>query len=91
MNLFSSFVIFYLGVVDNLTRLILVNAIHFKAKWANQFKIQDTRLAPFYITPTETVQVQMMSLYNKKFNYAYSEKLKAKILEMPYEVITIIC
>ncbi|MBU1910144.1 MAG: serpin family protein, partial [Verrucomicrobia bacterium] len=35
------------GVLDPLTRLVLVNAIYFKGKWASQFKAADTKEAPF--------------------------------------------
>lgn len=35
------------GSVDSLTRLVLVNAIYFKANWAEKFQEADTTDAPF--------------------------------------------
>lgn len=38
------------GVVDNLTRLVLVNAIYFKGSWEKQFKVEATKEVPFRMT-----------------------------------------
>ena len=35
------------GVVDSLTKLVLVNAIYFKGKWVKQFKEEATRETAF--------------------------------------------
>lgn len=37
-------------VVDELTKMVLVNAIYFKGKWQQQFKEEDTVEAPFRIS-----------------------------------------
>lgn len=37
-------------VVDELTKMVLVNAIYFKGKWQQQFKEEDTVNAPFRIS-----------------------------------------
>lgn len=74
-----------LGVVDSLTRLILVNAIHFKANWKLPFEETNTKEEPFHVSKTQTVPVQMMHI-KKKFGFTHSEELKAKILELEYEV-----
>lgn len=42
-------------VVDELTKLVLVNATYFKGKWEQQFKEEDTVEAPFRIS---TVMLQ---------------------------------
>jgi len=42
------------GVITALTRLILVNAVYFKGKWAEPFDARLTRDAPFYIVGAAT-------------------------------------
>ncbi|NXG14640.1 SPB6 protein, partial [Grallaria varia] len=37
------------GVVDSLTRLVLVNAIYFKGNWEKQFKKENTKERQFHI------------------------------------------
>lgn len=51
------------GIVTSDTRLVLVNAIYFKGKWNKQFKEQDTKDAPFYITKV-TVLKQRTQMEN---------------------------
>jgi serpin B len=69
------------GMVDPTTRLILVNAIYFKGKWAHQFNPTNTTNAPFSVTPSRSVQAPLMHL-NAEFNYA--EVDGAQLLELPY-------
>jgi serpin B len=69
------------GILDNLTRLVLVNAIYFKGRWASQFDQDRTRAAPFWITSNEAVQAPMMT-QSHEFRYAESDNLQ--ILELPY-------
>jgi serpin B len=49
------------GSITTLTRLVLVNAIYFKGLWAVPFKVEDTRNAPFHVSPGRTVHVPMMN------------------------------
>jgi len=49
------------GVLDALTRMVLVNAIYFKADWMDQFDANDTEDAPFYLLDGSDVTVDMMS------------------------------
>lgn len=71
------------GIINSLTRLVLVNAIYFKGNWANQFLKDRTMERPFKISKNETKMVQMM--YKKaKFNMTYIPDHCTKILEVPY-------
>lgn len=71
------------GDLDDDTRLVLVNAIYFKGKWAQPFDAKETRTEKFYVTENDTIDVQMMHL-KKKFYYKQDESLDAKVLELPY-------
>ncbi|XP_048363081.1 serpin B6-like isoform X1 [Sphaerodactylus townsendi] len=71
------------GIIDSLTRLVLVNAIYFKGNWANQFLQDRTVERSFKINKNESKPVQMM--YKKaKFNMTYISDYQTKILELPY-------
>ncbi|KAL9868127.1 LOW QUALITY PROTEIN: serpin B6-like [Geothlypis trichas] len=71
------------GILDSMTRLVLVNAIYFKGSWEEQFNKQSTRERPFQITKDETRPVQMM-FKEANFNMTYIGDLQTKILELPY-------
>lgn len=72
------------GSVDSLTRLVLVNAIYFKANWAEKFQEADTTDAPFRLNKNEKKTVKMM-YQKKKFNFAYIPEEKIRVLELPYD------
>ncbi|KAJ3654865.1 hypothetical protein Zmor_014021 [Zophobas morio] len=65
------------------TRLVLVNAIYFKARWREVFDKEATKTDPFYLNDADSVNVQMMHI-KKKFYYKGMKELEAQILEMPY-------
>ena len=69
------------GVLDSMTRLVLVNAIYFKGEWAARFDPALTSQEPFLVAPGSQVQVPMMKLKHE-FNYAESDGLQ--VLELPY-------
>ena len=73
------------GVLSEMTRLVLTNAIYFKGTWVKQFDKKNTREEDFKTTSGNTIKVPMMSLTEKdtKFNYAQTDNLQ--VLEMPYD------
>lgn len=72
------------GVVDSMTKLVLVNAIYFKGMWEEKFMTEDTTDAPFRLSKKDTKTVKMM-YQKKKFPFGYIPDLKCKVLEMPYQ------
>ena len=72
-----------IGVIKPITRLVLTNAIYFKADWVKKFKKKDTQEADFKLSSGGTTNVQMMALREEKHNYAETDDLQ--ILELPYK------
>ncbi len=64
------------------TRMVLTNAVYFKADWATQFKKDGTQKAPFKVSAKESKQVDMM---NAKFFANYAEDDTCQFLELPYK------
>ncbi|XP_045137356.1 leukocyte elastase inhibitor B-like isoform X2 [Portunus trituberculatus] len=72
------------GVLDSLTRMVLVNAVYFKGLWAKQFDEADTHDQEFWTSNTESVKVPMM--YKKsKFRLFFDRDLEATVLAMDYQ------
>lgn len=72
------------NVLDDDTRLVLVNAIHFKGEWAHPFPEYGTKEKDFYLDETNSVKVSMMHI-SERFRYGEFPELDAKALEMPYK------
>uniref|UniRef100_A0A8C0G6L4 Serpin B6 n=1 Tax=Chelonoidis abingdonii TaxID=106734 RepID=A0A8C0G6L4_CHEAB len=68
------------GVVDSMTRLVLVNAIYFKGNWATQFNKDCTVERSFR---DNDQPLQMMSK-EAKYNMSYLTDFQTKILDLPY-------
>ena len=50
------------GLIDNLTRLVLTNAVYLKALWKSQFPAEETKQKPFYPERTAPAQTDLMHL-----------------------------
>lgn len=71
--------------LDQMTRLVLINAIYFKGTWKNQFPREDTTKMDFYTSATDTVPVDMMRLETEMM-YGEIHDLDAKVVSLPYKV-----
>jgi serpin B len=69
------------GAIDALTRLVLSNAIYFKADWASEFSKDSTSDQEFHLADGTTVNVPTM-FQNGTFRYTAGNALKA--IELPY-------
>ncbi|XP_078794534.1 leukocyte elastase inhibitor-like isoform X2 [Oryzias latipes] len=72
------------GSLNNLTRLVLVNAIYFKGNWNKKFDAQNTRDADFRLNKNAKKTVKMM-YRTSKFPLTYIPEINCQILEMPYK------
>uniref|UniRef100_A0A4W5K1P7 Leukocyte elastase inhibitor n=1 Tax=Hucho hucho TaxID=62062 RepID=A0A4W5K1P7_9TELE len=72
------------GVVDNLTRLVLVNAIYFKGNWYQKFKEANTSNAQFKLNKNESKPVKMMH-QKAKFPLTFIPEANCQILDLQYE------
>jgi len=70
------------GVLNSLTRMVLVNAIYFKGDWASQFKEINTRELDFNVTAKEKVKAKMM--YQQE-DFRVAEDENTQVLEMMYK------
>jgi serpin B len=69
------------GVLNALTRLVLVNAIYFKGDWAHPFEESATQEADFFITATRKTPVPLMTR-QQRLGYMENDLLQA--VALPY-------
>jgi serpin B len=69
------------GAVDDVTVLVLTNAVYFLGRWAVEFDEEKTMDAPFTLLNGEKLDVPMM---NRKGDFRYAEDETLQILELPY-------
>jgi serpin B len=70
------------GAMDDATRMVLVNAIYFKADWANEFDPANTKDAPFTLLDGTQVTSKQMSDHFSGVPYASGDGWQA--IELPY-------
>nr|XP_055067501.1 leukocyte elastase inhibitor-like [Misgurnus anguillicaudatus] len=71
------------GIVNDLTDLVLVNAIYFKGNWEKKFLKEDTFDQEFKLNKNETKPVKMMN-QESKFPLTFIPEVNSQILELPY-------
>jgi serpin B len=69
------------GTLNDLTRLVLTNAIYFKGNWTTQFDKKLTQEEPFWMTPNQEITVSMM---HQTAGFKYGETEYVQVLELPY-------
>ncbi len=71
------------GALDALTRMVLANAIYFKADWQEPFDPNSTHDAPFHLLDGSQVQVKMMS--NTLHGVPYASGNGYQAIELAYQ------
>jgi serpin B len=71
------------GVLDPITRLVLANAIYFKAAWDDPFSEHATQDGPFHLDARNDVQVKLM--HHSPKTWEYNETDQVQVLEVPYQ------
>lgn len=70
------------NAIDRLTRLVLVNAVYFLARWQSPFEADATTPLPFHEAPGLSKDVPMMRQCG---HFRYAKVDGAQVLELPYE------
>lgn len=69
------------GAIKADTKMVLVNAIYFKGKWAKTFNADNTTLDTFHLLKGKSKEVAMM---NQTDDFSYGETKTMQILQLPY-------
>lgn len=72
------------GAVNSMTAMVLINAIYFSANWVHQFREDETKVMPFYLSKSEQENMDMMFL-EKYLRVGTIPEWKCRILELPYK------
>jgi serpin B len=70
------------GAINEMTRLVLTNAIYFNASWHYSFDDQNTKDRPFYLLDGGQVEVPMMQ---QTASLGYAEGVNYQAVELLYE------
>ncbi|KAH8359807.1 hypothetical protein KR093_008911, partial [Drosophila rubida] len=71
-------------VFNRNTRMVLINAIHFKGEWEHKFEASETHKEDFFLEDEGHVKVSMMNAANK-FQFANLPDLDATALRLSYK------
>ena len=72
------------NMITESTRMLIINAIYFKAKWKIPFNKNYTKDEKFFMPGNKTVQVQTMHLF-KQVLLTELGKLKTKAIRLPFQ------
>jgi serpin B len=70
------------GVLNELTRLVLTNAVYFKSDWADTFPEHATKAGPFQLGEGKTVSVPLMAQWT---HIGYMETEDFQLADLPYK------
>jgi serpin B len=71
------------GALDDTTRLVLANAVYFKAAWENSFDPAATKNGPFYLLDGSQINVAMMHSKSDS-SYLYAQGSNYQAVGLPY-------
>ncbi|XP_075897468.1 leukocyte elastase inhibitor-like [Nelusetta ayraudi] len=72
------------GVLDSMTKLVLVNAVYFKGTWERIFEESNTSEAEFRMNKNDKKHVKMM-FQEARFPFTFVPQVNCQILELPYK------
>jgi len=73
------------GTLNQLTRLVVTNAIYFKGNWASRFEKENTKKAPFRPRGIQKGKLPpMVDMMNQTDDFDYAEDENIQVLELPY-------
>ncbi|QHR82682.1 serine protease inhibitor-like SPI-1 [Brazilian porcupinepox virus 1] len=67
------------------TRLLIVNAVYFKATWVNKFVKYNNTIEKFWIDHSQYKNVEMM-FNNDYYKHVYIDDIKSSFIEIPYDM-----
>ncbi|XP_041469002.1 leukocyte elastase inhibitor-like isoform X2 [Lytechinus variegatus] len=73
------------GILNDLTRLVLVNAIYFKGNWASKFRAENTTQDVFKVLDERSKVPVSLMIQKGKFSLAVDKANDCLVLEMPYQ------
>jgi len=72
------------GSLTSDTRMMLLNAVYFKANWQLPFQPADTTRSTFFVSTDSSVEADMMFLDNEIF-YGQDKQLQSQVISLQYE------